>query len=265
MIKISDLKINSYEINIDILDQQKVGFFAKDKKLINSLLLMIAGITKTKNNITINDQNVYDNYSYFRNRIYMDCSKNYFQTIKAEDIESGIRYKYHKNIDITKLKTHFTKLRIRGECEINRGYIITKCGSNLINLSVLISSNDDLIINDPTININRESDINYFQTELSKYRHMIVMGLDSLKKIAVVLDKLYLLTDNFEVLDVNIKNDIFYALEKTELVNHIYDFDKYIITKQLSKDELKLCDKNKIKYKKITVLDIEKYMVNNDV
>lgn len=263
MIKISNLKLKDYEINMEILNNQKVGFFSKDPSLINTLLLQIAGIIKTNKNITYYDKDVYDNYTYFKNRIYLDCNKRYFQTIKADDIVNGIRLKYHKNIDLDKLKIHFNKLRVRGECEINRGYIISKCGSNLINLSVLLSSNDDLIINSPTINITRENDINYFKNELRNYKHTLILGLDSIKKISGVCDKIYLITDQNTIEEIT-ENDIFYVIPSNEMITPLLNLDNYYIAR-LSKEDMKLCDKYKIKYKKISTLDIESFMVKNDV
>jgi hypothetical protein len=263
MIRIKDLVLKDYIININVGSKQLFGIYGRDKVLIKDLLLIIAGINKNSDNCTYDEENVYDNERYFRNRIYLDCHKEYFQTIKATEIASGIKTKYHKIIDVERLQKHLKTLDVRGECEITYRYVLTKCGNTLLNMSLLLASDNHLIINNPTINVKRPSDIDYLTNELIKKDKIIILGVNSLKDLTNRLSSVLILTDFKEALLVNPQKDIFHVVDNNNL-----NFDKLfisndntkLIVKELTKEQLKICDKEKIKYSKINIYEIEKHI-----
>ena len=69
MISIKDLTIQNYNINLEIDENAKLGIFARNTSLIKELLLIIAGINRSKNNCFFDDKEIYDNSEYFKKRI----------------------------------------------------------------------------------------------------------------------------------------------------------------------------------------------------
>lgn len=262
MINIKDLNINNYIVNLEF-SNLIYGLFARDKDLINEILLMVSGINKSKDNCFYNDENCYDNEIYFKNRIYMDFKNEYFETIKASQIAKGLKKKYSLDVDTLSLAKHLGILKIRGECTITSKYNLTKTGHSLVNASVAISTSKHLIINNPTVNLEKENDIAYIYNQFHQNSRISILGVDSLKKIGPYLEKVILFTDFSEVV-------ILSALEYVFVIDNTYNVDFHklflsldstkLIVHGLSKEDLKFCDKHTIKYKKIPLYEIEAYI-----
>lgn len=262
MIKVNNLRLDNYIIDIDFNDNKMYGLFALDKKVISNFFLMIAGINNSKGSVFYNDENIYDNMKYFKNRIYLDCQHEYFQTIKPLNMRNAIYSQFNKLIDAEVLGKHLQVLDVRGECEITSVYKLTPCGNTLVNLSVLLASNNDLLINNPTINITHEKDITYLLSELQKLKSMRILGLNNLTHFQGKLDELYLFTPFNEVIKVNPETDTFYLIDKNNAFLSLFDakVENKMIVKSLTMDELKYCVRNKINYQKINIYELENYI-----
>lgn len=262
MITVNNLNIDNYIIDLEFNENKLYGLFSLDKNLISSLFLMLSGINNTKGKILYNNENAYDNEKFFRSRIYLDCEKEYFQSIKPVNIKNAIFYKFNKVIDLEKLSNYFKVLDVRGECEITSIYQLTPCGNTFVNLSVLLASNNDLLINNPTVNVTNVSDIAYLVNEISHDKNMRIIGLNSLLHFKDKLDILYLFTPFNEVIKVNPSLDVFYLIDKHNAFLSLYNTKNpnKMIVKGLSNDEIKYCERNKISYQKINIYELEKYI-----
>lgn len=262
MIRINNLEIDNFIIDLEFNDNKLYGLYSSDKNFMSNLFLLLAGINNTKGKILYNNENIYDNDKYFKSRLYMDCQNEYFQTIKPINIKNSISRKFNKDIDLNKLTAYFKTLDIRGECEITSVYQLTPCGNTFANLSVLLSSDNDLLINNPTINVENENDIKYLVDEVSKLSQLRILGLNNLHHFKDKLDVLYLFTPFNEVISVNPQFDTFYLIDKSNAFLSLFPGKNpnKMIVKSLTNDELKYCDKNKIRYHKINIYELEKYI-----
>lgn len=257
MIKVCGLYLD----DLEFLDNHLYGLFSLDKSAINNLLLILAGINNTHGKVFYNDEAIYDNEKYFKSRLYLDCQKSYFQTIRPLVIADAIKRKFNKIVDVDKLNKHFRVFDIRGEVEITSGYQLTPCGNTLVNLSVLLSCDQDLLINNPTINVNNDKDIAYIVKSLCGHQGLRIIGLNNLSHFKDKLDYLYIITPSFQVVKIIPKTDVFYLVDKHNAFISLFDTaNNKMIVKGLTSDELKYCDRNKISYHKLNIYDLEKYI-----
>lgn len=257
MIQVRGLYMDDLEFN----DNKLYGLFSLDKSVINNLLLILAGINNTKGKVFYNNEPIYDNEKYFKSRIYLDCKQEYFQTIKPLNIAKGILRKFNKLIDVEKLTKHLKTLDVRGECEITSVYHLTPCGNTLVNLSVLLSCSQDLLINNPTINIKTDNDIKYLVNEICQLNTLRILGLNNLSHFKNKLDCLYLFTPSYQVVKIIPQADVLYLVDKNNAFLSLFDANNNkMIVKGLTNDELKYCDRNKISYHKINIYELEKYI-----
>ena len=262
MIKITDLLIESYKINLEFTNSI-YGIFSRDKKMINHLLLCIAGISKSDGACTYNENYVYDLDSYFKERIYIDFQNEYFETTQAFKIIKGVKQKYNLEVDNVELVNHFKKLNVRGECEITSKYNLTNTGINLVNAAFCLATKQHLLINNPTIYLNKQNDITYIFNEFLKKKRMVILGLDSLQKPKGFLEKIVIFSDYSDVI-------VFDANAYVYVIDNTYNLSctKLFVSKDglrqivygLSKEEFKACEKYKMNPKKVLLYDIEAYL-----
>jgi len=262
MLIVKEQKIDQYIVNIAFADNI-YGFFCRNKAFVKELLLLIAGINKSNATCLYNDEKCYDNKDYFKTRLYLDFENEYFETLNIEKIRLAVTEKYHLNLNYEELQRHIKTLNIRGECIITSRYAFTNVGNNLLNFAFALSTEENLIINNPTWAIDSGVDLEYIYTELRKKQRMVIFGIDHLQKMRFCLDKLIIFSDFNEVLILDITEKL-YVLENTYNLPYQKVFiDKnnlHIIYRGLGKEELKNCDRLRIKYKVISPYDLEEYI-----
>lgn len=264
MITIENLQINNYNLNLHINDHERIGVFSVDKNITNELLLILAGIMRSKGKCLYNDDSLYDNDKYFKNRIYLDCRHEYLNTLDVQSIYQAVRNKFQKNINLNLFKRHIDALKIRGECDItfSLSYKFTPTGNTLINLCLAFSLSDNLIINNPTINISRLSDLEYLRNQFDKRNGFVILGVNSLLHMKNYFDRIILFTDYDRVEVIN-SNDNIYVIDYCDIID---DYKLYkasgqrIIIKEIPQETLKRFAKQKIKVERINVYELEKYL-----
>lgn len=262
MIRVESLMQQMHILTFSIEPGQVKGVFGRDLAETKDILLKIAGIHQNKKTCFYNDVDVYDNPSYFKERVYLDCTQEYIQTLKVETIAKTIKQRFNKEIDIEKMKQYIKNFGIRGECEITHRYTFTKNSQTLLNVALALSMEQHLLLFNPTKNIKRSKDILTIGEELKKREKTTILGLNCLGHFAGFLDEIILLGDRTTIY-VNPKNNKFSVVDANELFEQTYIFKSKDQTRMiiplLSKEHVKICQRHKIKHITIEPYDIENY------
>lgn len=266
ILEIKGLKLNDLEINLTLLEKQRIGIFGRNKELIKNFLELLSGINNNHNTIFIDQNNIFENKEYLNSRVFFDFSKKYLTTLRVNKIEEVLK---SYNLDFN--KDMFIKickeLNIRGETDISYKYEFSNTGNTFVNLALICSVyKKNIIINNPTINLNLDMDIEYFVNKLTSLEFdRVILGLNRLSHFKNKLDKIVLFTDF----------DSYYEVRSTDsLIIFDKDIDKHFLIKNklfkenylialnhYNKDDLLNLKKMKVKYEIANIYDLEKYLV----
>lgn len=266
-LQINGLQFNDYLINQDFFNNEIIGIYGRNKKTLIQFLNVISGINKNNKTCFYNNKDIFDNEEYFNNRLYFDFSKKYLSTLRVNYIEERIKQKYNLTFDKETFINISKDLDVRGETEITYTYKFTPTGNTFVNYSLIKSlDKNNIIINNPTINLKMEDDLNYITSGLTnkKYYNSVILGLDNLKVFYKKLDKIIFFTD-FKTIITATNNDtaIIFNQSSFDLIrdeDKIFGGDKIICLNKYTKEELKQLTKSKIDYKVISIYDVEQYM-----
>lgn len=262
---IKNLKLNKYQINLQFNNNEVVGIFSKDKKLVKEYLDFLSGINPTNNKCLYQGLDVFNNKEYFKDRIYMDFSRKYLSTLKVKYLEERLTNKYKLNFNKEIFLKVSKDLDVRGETEITYIYKFSKSGNTFVNFALLSAIDKrNIIINNPTINLNMVTDIEYITEKIvnkAKY-NSVILGIDNLRVFNYLLDRVIIFTDTYEILDINPFEDSFIVFneENRYIRNVLFKGPNLITLNHYSKDELKLFSKERIDYKKISIYELESYL-----
>jgi len=262
---IVDLNVDKYKVNLSVDDNEKIGVFSFKKDIVKKFLELISGINNNKNTIFLNQNNVYDNKEYFKERIFLDFNKKYLSTLRVQKIYDSLK-QYNIEFDKDKFIKICKELNVRGETDISYKYEFSKVGVSFVNLALVCSCNiKNIIINNPTINLILDEDINYFVNKLTNEEfNTVILGLNSLNQFQNKLTKILIFSDFDEayVVDENtsliaFENDI----DRHFLIkNKLFRGNKLICLNTLSKDDLKNYQRMKVRFDIINIYEIEKYL-----
>lgn len=264
-IDIKGLKLANIDINLNIQENKKLGVFSNDKNLVITFLELVSGINKNHNTIFANDINVFDNKVYFENRIYFDFKNRYLTTLRVKKIHEVLK-SYNLDFNSDKFIEICKELNVRGETDISYKYEFTKTGNTFVNLAMLCSvERKNIIINNPTINLNLDSDIEYFKKKLTSHEfNTVILGLNNVSHFKNSLDQIVLFSDfgSMYVVDNNDSLIVFDSnIDKHFLIKDKLFKGKYFIAlNTYTKEELKNFQKMKVKYEIINVYDFDKYL-----
>lgn len=271
MISINNLNVNSndlqYTLEFNIKENEAVGIYSRDSKLVEKVLLLISGINYSKD-IFYDGHLVFDNPKYFKNRIYMDFSRSYLATLNLKTIENMIKETFNRRFDREKFTQINKDLDIRGEAEITTYYKFTPAGQTLANLALLSSLNYDIaIVNNPLSEIKKPKQKEYAIKKLHENHKILLLGLHTLGLDLKDLNHLIIL-DDFG------KTRIFEANQELFVVDNHLDTNEYdnlkvfisddnerlIILNSLTRNDLKYFKQHKISYVPININEIENYL-----
>lgn len=264
-LEIKNLKLQEYNIDMTIYDSEKIGVFSRNKQIISDFLELLSGINKNNETINVDNKNVFDNSEYFSNRVFFDFSKKYLTTLRVNKIEDALK-NYNLKFDKERFVKICKELNIRGETDITYRYEFTNIGNSFVNLALLCSLNkENVIVNNPTINLNLKSDFDYFTNNLtsSNFKN-VILGIDNLVNFKGKLDRVIFFSDFNEIIVMH-NNDTFIVFDNDIdqyflIKNKVYKEDKIIALNHYTKEELKQWQKQKVNYEIISIYDIEKYL-----
>lgn len=267
MMKIQNLPIEDYCINIDIDKDEIIGVFSNKHNIVTEFLLLVAGINRSKDNCFFENENIYDSNYFFQKRIYIDCKTDIVQTLNVEKIAYAVSFAFNKSVDEKILEHHIKQLGIRGETEVTLAleYLFTPVGRTMINMALALSIDNYLIINNPTINLKKQKDIDYIKLAIKNHKGFTILGLDSFHYLKEIVNRMVIFTDFNTVHIINPIKENFYLIEDCLDILEYRLFKAYgnrVITIDIPKDILKKCNRNRIKYEKVNINEIKKLLFN---
>lgn len=262
-LSINNLKFKDYQINTEFLDLQVIGVFALDSTLRTDFLKLLAGINRNQGTCFYRQRDIFDNEEYFNSRIYLDYAHIYLSTLRTANIEKSLKTRYNLSFNKEIFVKIAKELNVRGETEITHIYNFTPAGNTFVNYALTAAvEKPNIIINNPTIGLNQEMDINYLVNSLSSHKTdgNIILGLNRLKDFRGKLDRIFIFTDCGQTYSIDSAATVFVSKEDVETDYRLFVSDYYLSLNLFSKDELKRFQKNKIEYKIISIYDIEDYL-----
>ncbi|MGD9605417.1 MAG: hypothetical protein AB7V00_04615 [Bacilli bacterium] len=237
-----------------------VGVYARDHMLVSAFLDLLAGINQTNQSIMYNDQDVFNNATYFKERFYGNFEKPCPSTLRAAYLKSQLQTNWQLSFNEGEFSKIVKELNIRSELTIDCRYRFSKAGNTLTNYALIRSLEKPfIIIDNPTIALNSFEQIEPVVLGLTDKNHyeFVFLGIDNLKVFADKLDYLILIGDEQTVM-VNPKQDKLIAVSGEADLKDVIFRSKINITKDVyDKNELKIWDKQKREYKRISPFDIE--------
>lgn len=264
-------KIRKYEnIQITVEDGQVWGVFSLDKDATTQFLDIISGVNDYKDHVLHQGKPVFENESYFKNRIFLDFKNQYLTTIKETLIKQRLEEVYHVDFHEKNFITCLKDLNLRREYEITHQYVFTNLGNTYLNFCLLNGiDKKNIMVNNPTMYVRGHKELEYMTSKLvDKYRYQtMIFGLDNLSSFIGKLDYLLILSDYLGPVIVNPFIDEFYVFEmivRVEVQNYKLfdsrDKQRIIVYKEFSGEELRFFKKNKIQFVKIKAHEIENYL-----
>lgn len=249
VLRVENLRLANYTINIEFINKEAVAFWSYDKKTIARFFDIIAGINNNNNSCFYNDNNIYDNKEYFQARLYFDFRKKYLSTLKLNYLKEKFRQKYNLDFNKDEFKRVSEQLDIRGETEVNHVYRYTKVGNTFVNFALTRSLDKSIIIiNNPTINLSMQSDIDFVTaglTDKSKF-DLMILGPDNLAAFAGKLDRICFFS-NYTGETITARGDdslVVVRGKPEDIENVIYqDEEKTIFLNYLTRAELRKLEK----------------------
>lgn len=260
-LEVKDLKFNNYRLTFDINHSSRVGVFGRNKEVVFELLKVLAGINNNNNAITHEDKNIFDDKDYFRIRIIMNFKNRYLSTPNPKVIHEVMKRNYNYNLNHDEFIKTNKELNLRKETEITHYYDFSPRGINYLNFSLLMALDvENVIIMNPTIEVKEKNKLDYIVEKLSNKNkfNTAILGLDNLKAFDHKLDNILILGDNDRYVYAS-SNDKFIVF--TEEVDNTFLIFKgnrnFVYFHAFSKEELKRFDSKKMKYKIISVYELE--------
>lgn len=262
-LELKDLQLNNYKLSFSLDDGLVYGVMGESEDTLK-LLKYLAGINKANGACLYEDKDVFDNPSYFNNRIFMDMNEEIVKTLTAKTLEDIFKSRYNKILDVATFKKALTDTNARSEVIISNDYKFSKQGVNLVNYAMLTSLEykNALVIN-ATSNVNKEKKENIIKNICNKKKYNnVIIGFtkDEVEDYLPYIDRLIILGDFNDVIVIDPKNDTFlYGDDNIKIRNRIFIMGNVIIAKNEHPEDFLEKIKLKLKYKVINFKQALKY------
>lgn len=266
MIQITNFQYNQFNITYNINQTQITGIYCVDRKLLQPLLLQIAGVNKSKG-IYYRSRTVFDNKTYFSDRIYLDCNKKILDTLHAPKITYSIEKRYKVLLNEEKIKKYVNDLNVRMEGLLTGTYSFSDEGNALCNNIIALSSFKYPILLNPFENINEQYRLSYLKEQYINKGCLI--GITDMSKYQGYLNTLillgskncYILTDKDKLLILSNVIDQELVISECGIENQIIhkciQNENIIIYNNLTTYQKQMIEKFKIKITEVTIYDME--------
>ena len=258
---INNLIIDNVVIQ-DRIDYKDKVLVIGDHDIIKKMFMVLSGINKGKGMVKSNNQDVFDNSDYFKERVLIDFSKRYITTLRKDTIIDAFKSKFQIDIDIEKFIRHINVFYIRKEAIFDVKYNFTPLGNTLLNYSMFDSINlENCFILNGT-----------YQIEDFALKKGIIKGILDKAKTALVESNDLMVGEGFDYVlfvnknkidKINLKDEVL-LINSDNIKDALYSFNGYTITKDnYTKEELKTLHKEKIVYKRLRLIDVISRMGDN--
>ncbi len=264
-LSINNLQFNNHTLTCELEDGYSYGIFSLNHNDTDSLLLQLSGINKS-DSIYYNENIVFDNKEYFKNRLYLDFNQKYFNTLNLKSIHDLFKRRFKKNVDEKQYKKIIEASNIRNEILVNEDYKFTQYGINLQGLCLLESlTYDNIIINNP-INYVRNDEIKSLIVKVicNKRFKNVIVDATSIKDFVNDLDYIILIGDYKECYVINPKLSKFIISDDNLYIqDKIYNRGNICISLAKSNTEEKKRIFGRNKHKEIFFKDVLEFLGDN--
>lgn len=273
---IKDKEITHNISSMTIPNKGIIGVYGKNALLVESFLMEIAGINRSSGDILYNNVAVFDSDAYFKQRIYMDFSKKYTNSISPTKIADYLFREFRIDLDVVHLNNLIQLFQVRLECNISGICEFTSIGNTLINLAIASSmKTKTLIAHQPLCFLEDKEKIQKAITFLLQHyqQERLIISINEMLLFKNKLTHVILFTDYNKIKLLDTKQDAQILLIRGD-ARHIYEYiseeDRLFYTFQnnvfeiLCLDRLTQQDKRALmnkhtKIKSISVYDINTY------
>lgn len=269
MIQITNYQFNNYLINYNINQDEKVGVYFMDNSLTKKFLLNVAGINKG-DHIYYRSRKVFDNSDYFKERIYLDCTKPLLNTLVGSKISKNLHDNYGVILNVDKFNQLITSLEVRREGKIKDNYEFSSEGLALTKNALALSTFKYPILLFPFEAIAHEKRLNLIKDKY--FDKGMLVGVSEINKYKDFLDKIMFFSndklfifnkdDKLMVLDNVVSQKI--LIDEGKLDNIVVYksniSEKLIIKAEITKEQVRVMNELKVKRTEISVFDIGDYL-----
>jgi hypothetical protein len=248
-------------INATFSSKVVVGIYAFSHEYASEFLELLAGINANQGKIKIDEQDVFDNKVFFQKRLYFNFEKACVSTLRSSFLKGQLQSNLHLSFDENRFMQLVKSLNIRQELQIDCRYHFTKAGNCLVNYAFVKAIDKPILfVDNPTIHLKSSQAIETIALGLTDKTNydFVFLGLDNVKAFEGLLDWLIIIGNEktvvinpnehkLMVIKGNPQNskDVFY---KKEVSISLDSYDKV---------DLKVWDRQKIDYKRISPYDVE--------
>lgn len=266
-INIQNLQFRNMEINLLINKQEIFAVYSQEQKKTAAFLLILNGMNPNNGSCLYQNQDIFDNKEFFKQRIYFDFNEIYLKTMNTEFIEEALMNRFSASFDKDVFNKCVQTMGTRLQCVVKSNYTFTEAGNTMVNFALFKALDKPYItINNPTIHLENAKIIETVTTGLidkNKYE-VIVLGLDSIKNFKDKLDKVLILSDYETYYVIDPKKDSFLLIaDDVHLHDKVFNIkrnDLVICLNNYTKEELKRFNSYKIKYSKVTFYELGEHL-----
>ena len=269
MIQITNFQFLQYNINYNINQNIITGIYSVNEASTKKFLLYVSGINKA-NNIFYRSKKVFDNEEYFKERIFLDCYYQPFNTLLGSNISKMLLDNYNIVLNEDLFNKLVKDLQIRSEGKLQTLYHFSKEGIALINNALALSVFKYPILYKPFEEINNKYKLDYLK-EKAKNKSALI-GVSDLKKYEGFFDELILFgftqvhilksNETLLYLDNVLSQELTIEEAKLEksLIHKCIKKESLIVRNDLAIDQIKSLHNMGVKIKEISIYDIGEYI-----
>lgn len=187
------IEIRKLNLNIDLYNNTAI--LNNDISVVKKLLLGISGIND--DDIYLGNRKVFDNSDYFKERIYIDNTLTYLNTLNAKNVANYVLDNYSKVLIEDYFKEMVDKLNARFYVDYDKSYKFSPYGNSLCNMILALSISSVRIIFLPFNNFSDLHTLKEIKRGISdKKSNIFGDSVLNISKYKDILDNIIILSDD---------------------------------------------------------------------
>lgn len=243
---LKDQQIGKYSISLE-LDNNSYGLFSRHKWIVRDFLLTISGVLKSRNTFIEEDENlisVFDNETYFKERLLVNFEYDYINTLDSNRIKEIIKNTIEKDFDTKTFKELVKETNLRNELVSNgKSLSFSTYGKTLSNFCFALSLvTKMLFIQNVDYNYTKEiKEILYNRITKKNNYDMLMIETYDVNVLSKYFNKIVLFTDYLNAYCIDPNKDTFILTsDNIKLKDKLFKVDNMVYTlNNYSKEELR--------------------------